>query len=292
MDHFHFRPARPEDETGVRAISAYIWEGEDYVPERFQTWLADETGQFTVVYDGDELVAFGKLTELGPGEWWLEGLRVHPAHRGRGLARQLHNYAVALAGEIGRGVLRFSTASTTKATHKLAETTGFRLINRRLLAEKEVEADKRVDTTVFTSVKPAELPQLRRRLQQSDYFVACHGLAEHHWKLWEILPRLEQLQTHGRLHWWRNQDGIITFTVEEERGSLNYLDAAKRDWPDLLRDVAVWAAMQGIEIIKTRPLATGATRQALESAGWTIDDEMELWVFERPLNAEDVDSAA
>lgn len=292
MDHFQFRPARPEDEAGVRAISAHIWEGEDYVPQRFHEWLADETGQFTVVYDGDELVAFGKLTELGPGEWWLEGLRVHPDHRGRGLARQLHNYAVALADEIGRGVLRFSTASKTKATHKLAETTGFRLINRRLLAEKEVRADSHVDTTVFTAVKPADLPRLRRRLRESDYFAACHGLMEHHWKLWEILPRLEQLQTDGRLHWWRNRDGFIIFTPEGARGGLNYLDAAERDWPGLLSDAAAFTAIQGIEIVKTRPLAIDATRQALESAGWTIDDEMELWVFERPLNADDVDSAA
>jgi len=285
MGHFHFRRARPEDEAAVRALSAHIWEGEDYVPERFHDWLADETGQFTVVYDGDALVALGKLTELGPGEWWLEGLRVHPDHRGRGLARQLHNYAVQLAGEIGRGVLRFSTASSTKATHKLAETTGFRLINRRLPAEKEIEADSHMDTTVFTVVKPADLPQLRRRLDQSDYFAACHGLMEHRWKLWEILPRLGQLQADGRLYWWRNQAGFIIFMTGEGRGSLSYLDAAAADWPELLRHVAAWATAAGIHKVQTKPLATREARQALVAAGWQVNDERELWLYERPLEA-------
>jgi len=285
MDHFHFRRARPEDEAGVRALSAHIWEGEDYVPERFHEWLADKTGHFTVVYEGDELVAFSKLTELGPGEWWLEGLRVHPHHRGRGLARQLHDYAVQLADEIGRGVLRFSTASRTKATHKLAETTGFRLVNRRWLAETPANSGEHGEPSPLMPVRPAELPQLRGRLQQSNYFAACHGLAEHRWKLWEILPRLDQLQADGRLVWWRNQAGFIIFITGDGQGSLSYLDAAEADWPKLLRDVARWAAAAGIENLKTKPPATATARAALLAAGWDVDDEMELWLFERPLSA-------
>ena len=285
MNHFHFRRARPEDEAGVRALSAHIWEGEDYVPERFHEWLADKTGHFTVVYEGDELVAFSKLTELGPGEWWLEGLRVHPDHRGRGLARQLHDYAIALADEIGRGVLRFSTSSETKATHKLAETTGFRLINRRWLAEIEIDAALNHNMHLFSPVTAAELPQLRARLQHSPYFAASHGLMEYRWKTWEIMPRLAQLQADGRLYWWRNQAGFIIFMAAEGRSSLSYLDAAEAEWADLLRDVARWAAAAGSEKVQTKSLATAAARAALAAAGWEVDDEKELWVFERPLKA-------
>ena len=285
MGHFHFRRARPEDEAAVRALSAHIWEGEDYVPERFHEWLADETGQFTVVYDGDELVALGKLTELGPDEWWLEGLRVHPDHRGRGLARQLHNYAVQLAGEIGRGVLRFSTASSTKATHKLAETTGFTLINRRWLAEIALDTDTKLDAPSLPPVTATELPQLRIRLQHSSYFAASHGLMEYRWKAWEIMPRLAQLQADGRLYWWPHQAGFIIFMAGEGRGSLSYLDAAAADWPELLRHVAAWATAAGIHKVQTKPLATREARQALVAAGWQVNDERELWLYERPLEA-------
>lgn len=284
MSQFLFRRVRPEDEAAVRALSARIWEGEDYVPERFQEWLTDETGQFTVVYEGEALVAFGKLTELGPDEWWLEGLRVHPDHRGRGLARRLHDYAVALADEIGRGVLRFATSSETKATHKLAETTGFKLINRRWRAEIALDKAAKGDTPPSLAPVPAaDLAQVRARLQHSPYFDASHGLMEYRWKTFEIRPRLEQLQADGRLYWWRDRAGLIIFVTGEERSNLNYLDAAGAEWPALLHDVARWAAAAGSEKVQTKPLATAAARAALEAAGWELD-EKELWVFERPLS--------
>jgi hypothetical protein len=53
----------------------------------------------------------------------------------------------------------------------------------------------------------------------------------------------------------------------------------------LLRDVARWAAAAGIENLKTKPPATATARAALVAAGWDVDDEMELWLFERPLSA-------
>ena len=85
-------------------------------------------GQFTVVYQGNTLVAFNKLSCLGPGEWWLEGIRVDPNYRQQGIARQLHTYTLALADERMDGFLRLSTVKYNEAINKLARETGFRTL--------------------------------------------------------------------------------------------------------------------------------------------------------------------
>ncbi|MFO7536992.1 MAG: GNAT family N-acetyltransferase [Chloroflexota bacterium] len=290
MDNrFVFRRAQAADETAVRALSALIWGGEDYVAETFHDWLADKTGQFTVVYERDTLVAFGKLSQLSPGEWWLEGLRVHPDQQGRGLARLLHDYALKLADEMGSGTLRFSTASTTPATHRLAETTGFTRTQVRLWAgveqvEQHVSVEQPIAT--FVPIERGELTAVATKLSQSDQFAACGGLLEHDWKLWLILPRLAQLQAEQRLFWWSvgsGSNGLVIRTLSERSASLSYFQADPADWSHLLGDARRWLLATGAAEIRTKPPKSATVKAALLAAGWTVDEEFELWGYERPL---------
>jgi GNAT superfamily N-acetyltransferase len=299
-NQFVFRRARAADETAVRALSALIWGGEDYAGESFRGWLADETGQFTVVYDGDSLAAFGKLSCLSPGEWWLEGLRVHPNYRGQGLARRLHDYALALADEMGSGTLRFSTASTTPATHRLAETTGFERTQVRLWAgvaqdgTSPVEQEERtaavppVDS--FIPVQDGELNAVTTYLTRYDQFAAWGGLFEHDWKLWLILPRLEQLQAGQRLFWWTKNGydnggptGLVIRTLSERSASLSYFQSDPADWSQLLQEARRWRLASGAAEIRTKPPKSATMKAALLAAGWAVDEEFELWGYERPL---------
>ncbi len=285
---FVFRRARAADETAVRALSALIWGGEDYAGGSFHEWLADEMGQFTVVYDGDRLAAFGKLSCLSPGEWWLEGLRVHPDYRGRGLARLLHDHALTLADEMGSGTLRFSTASTTPATHRLAETTGFTRTQVRLWAgvERAEGAVPAEPVALFVPVERAELTAVTTHLTQSDQFAACTGLFEHDWKLWLILPRLEQLQSEQRLFRWLRQGqaaGLVIRTLSERSASLSYFQADPTDWSHLLSDARRWLLATGADEVRTKPPKSATMQAALLAAAWQVDEEFELWGYERPL---------
>jgi GNAT superfamily N-acetyltransferase len=286
--NFVFRRARAADETAVRALSALIWGGEDYAGDSFYEWLADEQGQFTVIYEGETLVAFGKLSCLSPGEWWLEGLRVHPDHQGRGLARLLHDYALALADEMGSGTLRFSTASTTPATHRLAETTGFTRTQVRLWAGVEqAEGVAPVEPVAsFVPVERGELTAVTTQLTQSDQFATCTGLFEHDWKLWLILPRLEKLQAGQRLYWWLRGGqaaGLAIRTLTERSASLSYFQADPADWSHLLGEARRWLLATGAREVRTKPPRSATMKAALLGSGWTVDDEFELWGYERPL---------
>jgi len=281
------RPARPADEAAVSALSAQIWEGDDYVPRRFADWVDDNRGQFTVAYDRDTLVGFGKLTELAAGEWWLEGLRVHPDHRGRGIARKLHHDAVDVAGTIGRGVLRFATNGRNEAVHKLAAETGFHHVAAHRLAEIDVGQEDA--PARFALARPAEVPALKEWLRPSDLLAAGGGLFEERWKWQSLLPRLSALSAENRIYWWRDDGSRCAGLAVVSQGDegvlwLNYLDAPPVSLPALCRALPSLARQLECTRIKGKPLANAFVSEALEAAGWTLEPDFEMWVFERSLD--------
>jgi N-acetylglutamate synthase-like GNAT family acetyltransferase len=85
-----FRPARPEDKPRVLEITAHTWSDGDYIPEVWDDWLADPKGEFTVAELDGVVVALAKLTSLGQDQWWLEGLRVDPERRLKGIGQAMN----------------------------------------------------------------------------------------------------------------------------------------------------------------------------------------------------------
>lgn len=285
------RPARPEDRDAVAAISAQIWEGEDYIPEVFDDWVADPRGEFSLVFDGEQLVAFGKLTELREGEWWLEGLRVDPAHQGRGIARHAHDYAVALADRVGNGVLRFATGNYNVAVHRLAEHTGFEhvatFVDARAAASPGPGAER------FRPVTATALPAVRVCLQRAATYIAAGGLVEEFWSWQALLPQLQELVRRGHLLWWDDgQDlhaGLVAFSEGDESNSeqdrfwVNFAAAADEQLPQLWRELCELAAARGAGRLRARPVYTEAMVAALTAAGWEVEPDEMMRVYARPL---------
>jgi GNAT superfamily N-acetyltransferase len=285
------RVAKPEDEAAVRTLSEQIWSGEDYVPELFHEWIADERGQFTVAYDGEELVAFNKLSELAPGEWWLEGLRVHARHRGRGLARLLHNYACELADQRGKGMLRFATSSENVPVQKIAVDSGFRLVSRHLIASIDVTSQASAAAAMalpFLPLTAEELPQLESQIQYSEVYRSCGGLLEDEWVWLQIKVRLAELQQAERLYWWCGPGGkirglLIVNNVKENTLWLNFVDVDEDDWPELVAVLPNLALARNAHLMEGKPLAKPIIRDTLEAAGWNVESDTEMWLYERAL---------
>jgi GNAT superfamily N-acetyltransferase len=282
------RAARPEDRAAVAAISAQIWDGEDYVPEVFDDWVADPRGEFTVFFEGEWLVAFGKVTELRDGEWWLEGLRVDPAQQGRGIARQAHEYAVALADRVASGVLRFATGDYNVAVHHLAELSGFEHVASFVVAR--AQARPGAGAAHFRPVSATALPAVRVCLQRSASLAAAGGLVEEWWSWQALLPQLPRLVEQGRLLWWDNgrdlHGGLVAFSEdddEEDRFWVNYAGASETALPLLWRELCELAASRGAATLRARPAATETTMAALARAGWEVEPDHMMRVYARPL---------
>ena len=302
------RPARAEDRDAVMAIAAQIWEGNDYLPQVWDAWLADREGQLVVATLGGRPVAVGKLTRLGPEEWWLEGLRVDPAHQGQGIARQVHAHLVELAEQRGRGVLRFGTGSYNQAVHHLAVRTGFHPIARYAFYRAEAlggpeEADERSpsepEVGPLRPVPPSAAPAIWALLEASPRFQAGHRLYEERW-VWRTLTaaRLQALLARGRVWGMTDEAGDwvgVAFVLpdrEKERLRVGLLDGEEA----ALRPLAQALRRQAAVGVGTAPMAASYSHvsvkvlddptltAALEEAGYQSAWEHQVVVFERPLH--------
>ena len=119
------RRARPSDKRDVLAAVRTLWGGQDRIPDVFDTWVTHRSGPFFVAESAGRVVGMGKLTVVSRTEAWLEGGRVAPRWRRKGIATALIAHRIDYARERGFRVLRFSTASDNTPIHRAARTFGF-----------------------------------------------------------------------------------------------------------------------------------------------------------------------
>jgi N-acetylglutamate synthase-like GNAT family acetyltransferase len=141
------RKLRSSDRDDVMEISRHVWEGHDYLPSVFESWLKDENSHFYGVEQDGRIVAVANLRLLEGGRTgWMEGLRVHPDYRGKGYANEMTRFLVRKAEDLNIERLRYTTGDNNAASLRLASMAGF----QRLL-----------EKTVFWCVKPKRVPALR-----------------------------------------------------------------------------------------------------------------------------------
>ena len=131
---YQFRPVTLADRAAMLDICATVWDGDDYLPRYFDRWVAAAGGQFTALELEGRVVALAKFSRLAPGEYWLEGIRVHADFRGQGLAAALHDYHMLLWKQTAEaGAIRLLTGDP--AIIKLCDRTGFHPLFQHRFAE-------------------------------------------------------------------------------------------------------------------------------------------------------------
>ena len=93
------RRAQPADKEAVLSFATQTWDGWDYIPEVWDDWLVATDGVLLVATSqaDDRPIALTRLAVLSDEEGWLEGIRVDPAVRGRGVATNLQIAELAWA---------------------------------------------------------------------------------------------------------------------------------------------------------------------------------------------------
>lgn len=286
------RAAQAADGPAIEAISAQIWEGRDYIPDVWEDWLADPDGQFSVAELEGHVVGYGKLTRLADDEWWMEGLRVDPAHRGEGVARQLQAHQVELAHRIGRGALRLATHSENYPVHHMAARDGF--------CHVAVYRPYRADTLPAADPPPlrrlteADLPAAWVLVQDSPRLRAASGLYEDSWR-WKNLTQAElgRLLETGDV-WGLDAAGELVALAlvarprdkGEDAGKLNvgYVDGRENSLALILKGLRVLTAQMGGDELRFRLVDEPELIAAAEAAGYELREEShDLWIFELKL---------
>jgi GNAT superfamily N-acetyltransferase len=87
---YTLRDARASDKELLAPWTTHTFAWGDYVVDSFDRWLAHPQSRVLVAADDtDEPVAVARGVLLSPDELWLQGIRVHPEWRRRGIASEL-----------------------------------------------------------------------------------------------------------------------------------------------------------------------------------------------------------
>lgn len=120
------RPARSEDIDDISAWTRDTFDWGDYVPERLPEWLADPDSYTVVCLDGQAAVGVSNTVMLSDTEAWLEGARVHPDHRRRGIGSLMNRAGLEWAFDRGARVARLGAEEDNAAARGQVEAMGYR----------------------------------------------------------------------------------------------------------------------------------------------------------------------
>lgn len=286
-----FRQATTDDWPRVAEIVKESWDDGDYIDESiWQGWATSGTpSRLEAGTQGGAIMSFAHLTELGPAEWWLEGVRVARDQRGKGYGRATLAHMLSVFTETGYGLLRFATSSQNEVMSHLAQQFGF----HSLISYAPMEAPALpVDYRNFKVLQGHNLDIAYHYLRRSPMSRVNH-FAEHHWTLYYMTQeRLSQyLNTPAiQVLGWRQLDQLnglaVIFPSDPQSGvmRLGYLDA-----PDDTIALAMLGAIQGIAVRRgftsinwKMPLNVGFERR-IESTQFSRRRDFDLTLFEKPL---------
>ncbi len=166
------RRARPGDTRAVLDFTRGTWDGWDYIPRVWQAWLEAPDGVLLVATPNvhrqldlygrplspDRPIGIARVAILSEREAWLEGLRVDPGVRQRGVARRLHGACLVWARAQGATTVRYATGEENEGSHRLGAYHGFRLLRpwRSYQPPREPVADVAEDTVDAEAVATSE----------------------------------------------------------------------------------------------------------------------------------------
>jgi RimJ/RimL family protein N-acetyltransferase len=293
---FEFRQARSSDREAVLALCAKIWDGDDYLPGVFDSWAADREGELCLCIDSGKLVGLAKLSWLGPGEAWLEGLRKDPDSGVTGVGRALCSRFLSRLAKIeGLRYVRFSTYFQNTASIRLNESLGFRVVERASLKElrseslADPERRARPDRSALVSVlrDPARiLPFVEASGWFGPYMHECwrsYPWSEERFVERYVKPgRCLALVEGGRVR------ALAACLVDEEKreGSLPFFDA--EDWSAA---AVLMGAVESRLRAERAPYASaivpsggGRARALLDALDWrSWEQEEDYLLFELPI---------
>jgi len=203
------RKAVASDKPRITEISSQIWDGEDYVPNVLDDWLADPNGEVIVAIADEKLISFARRSYLLPGYAWFEGARTDPAYRNTGVFQEISRYFLDAVQREGADLIGLSTYIDNKVSIHIIEKNGFRKVASYVYLEAgrgaSVRREGRPSPRVFEVTPEEAIPFIH----SSEFLCASHGHLPHGWKFYpferdpqQIVARMQSMlgmREEGRL---------------------------------------------------------------------------------------------
>ncbi len=236
----HIRAAHAADRPAVVAMVRTIWNGEDYIPEVWDAWLADGSGALLVGEVGGQPVALAKISALGPGEDWFHGLRVDPARARQGFGRAMMQRCIALAHKRGARTLRYLTDSGNVTMHRMGREHGFRLVYEPAW----YHAPRQPGGSLARPLAPTQIDRLQADLARSALLAHTGKLYTYGWHTFDMTAeRLREHLAHGQVYALPGAAAWAIVTPREEAGWwLAHAEGPPGELEQLCRDLCAAAS--------------------------------------------------
>jgi ribosomal protein S18 acetylase RimI-like enzyme len=118
-----FRKAEERDIPEIVAFTTNTWEWGDYIPHVIGRWVKE--GRAYVAVWGDRIAAVAAMVQVGRSAY-LQGLRVRPELRGRGIGEAMTRFLLEEARRRGASVATLLVAEWNAPGHALVKKVGFK----------------------------------------------------------------------------------------------------------------------------------------------------------------------
>jgi hypothetical protein len=246
----------------------------------------DATGRLVVAELEGRQVGIGKLTFLAPGQWWVEGLRVHPELEGLGIASHLHEYLLAAWERLGSGALRLATSAKRLPVHHLCSRTGFDKA-AEFTGFQAGALHEPVDR--FSPLAFTDLDQAFEMALSSPSLRYSGGYWDLGWEWAAPVPDfLARAASEGRAFSWRGGFGLLVMRIDEDEDDphspmpwVQLLACRLAYLEDLLKDFRCLAARLGYSWVGWMAGMDPDLHQTLTAAGFERTWDSSLFIFEK-----------
>lgn len=253
------RPATVDDRADIAAFTEDTFPWGDYVADAFE-WFLDQPAALTVVAvdASDRPIAMGRARIVSPTEAWFHAVRVHPDHRGRGIAGNMAEVLVEWASAQGAIVGRLLIENWNEASVRHVEKIGFRKVTAVLRGTKPVgdaspnpdgNGGRRVPSRLRArSAHAADATPAFASWSVGELGRAMRGMAGGRWTFCRLT--VDQLASAAKSGaFWEIGGGWAVADAEDDLLEVGWLETRPEDATPLLRALVDLAVSRGVESI-------------------------------------------
>ncbi len=285
------RSARPDDKAAIAAFTTDTFSWGDYVADAFDSWVENPDGQILIAAsDRDEAIGMARVSMLSPTEAWAQAARVHPDHRRKGIAGSLTRAGEMWAAERGGLVMRLLTEESNEPAQHQVEKSGYRLVARWAMAQKDVgrsvpditgnggrsaPPEERLRPAGVHEVEPAFLAW-----STGELIKAGHGLFPAAGWTWRQMAITDVIRAARSRTLWDCPAGWLIGEIEENQFWVSWIVTGPEDAHRLLRAALELANEQGAERFRMLFPQTDWLLRAAHRAGLELHPSL---MYEKPL---------
>jgi GNAT superfamily N-acetyltransferase len=263
---YHIRPAVMEDIPQIIEVARAAAGWDDYIPHVISSWIKDPRGEVIVAATDGRVVGLARYFFQTPRVIWMQGLRVHPEHRGLRLSDRIARECMRRARERGATRARLATSYRNLPALRHIKRIRFRLITRwRVYSNCRSGAPS---TPPEPSIAEAsQVEKLWDHLRSSKTFRIAGRMYAQGW-VWYDLDReaLGKLAAAGGCYYYGPPDTpraiMIAGPVSEERGEgvfrVKYAEGRVPQLRQLVEYAIHLASQRGLPLTITLPKFRGS----------------------------------